>query len=325
LHKIKTIAALTIVLFVLSFGVGLATSSFVQSDRLLNALPQATALAEPILVPQPVASPSRVNFAIFGMDNDQTRADVVLVASFNPETGRVAVLSIPRDTRVELSEQTRAELREAGRWFPSGGAVKMAEVHSYAGRQLGAKAATHELGQMLDVAIDSYFVVNLDAFAKIVDDLGGVTLTLERNYYYVDPVQKLSINLQAGEQTLDGKQAEGLVRFRAGYPMADLDRIGVQQMFLKELFGQALGSENIMKNAVTLAKAFLAYVETNFTIIDAIKYASYIGKINAENIVFETIPGTTKTMNGASYFIVDEEAARQLVNELFKDEQLDEG
>ncbi len=93
--------------------------------------------------------------------------------------------------------------------------------------------------------MDGYVLVNLDAFVKVVDLVGGVTVNVPQDMYYSDPSQDLLIDLKAGEQKLDGKQAMGLVRFRRAMPRRISSGQRCSRKFLKALAKQCLSLENL--------------------------------------------------------------------------------
>ncbi len=255
------------------------------------------------------------SFAIFGLDQDETRTDVIIVGAFNATTKEITLLSIPRDVRVELSAKQKAAFREIKRSAPS--VMKMNEVHSYAGKEHGTEFALDELENILGVKLDYYVEMNTEGFRQIIDTIGGVEMTLDRNYNYSDPTQNLSIHLKKGTQVLDGAQAEGLVRFRADYRNADLDRIKVQQNFMSELFKQLMNKQTLINNAPTLVATLMKYVNTNFSVADIPKYAKYISGIKAENIHFETLPGEGRYVGKVSYFIHDDVKTKELTDHIF--------
>src|SRR5699024_9041306 len=110
--------------------------------------------------------------------------------------------------------------------------------------------------------------------------------------------------LDAGLQTLNGEQAEQLVRFRK-YPTGDEGRIEVQQLFLKALAEKVLSSESILKNLPEYISILYKDVQTDISLTDAVKYANYIGKIDMNKINMQTLPGAGQYVGNVSYFIHD--------------------
>jgi anionic cell wall polymer biosynthesis LytR-Cps2A-Psr (LCP) family protein len=111
--------------------------------------------------------------------------------------------------------------------------------------------------------------------------------------------------------------AEGVVRFRKGYKRADLERIEVQQKFMKEFFSQVINKKNLKNNIFGLLTTFLQDVQTNFNVTNIVKYSRYVNKINSDSISFNILPGNTRTINGVSYFLCNKKKTQQLVDEIF--------
>ena len=152
--------------------------------------------------------------AVFGVDKDETRTDVILVVNFNSMTNKVKVISIPRDTKVTWSERQRSKYKQL-----TGNSIsvtKLNEMSAYG--QIYNNPGNirdftiNEIQNILTVPIDNYVIVNIEAFNKIVDAIGGVEVDVPQRMYYQDTSQNLYIDLQPGPQTLYGKDAEGLVR-----------------------------------------------------------------------------------------------------------------
>ena len=157
---------------------------------------------------------------------------------------------------------------------------------------------------------------------SMVDAIGGVEVDVKMRMKYDDPTQNLHIDIKPGKQVLDGKNAEGYVRFRhnndmtVGYPMGDLDRTEVQQEFIKAFINTVLQPSNLPKipELINIAQQ---NTETNVTVREALKYVSDASKIDTSNIVSMTAPGTAQYIDGLSYFLLDTEKARELIESDF--------
>jgi len=187
-----------------------------------------------------IPSPTRTNtnVIIIGTDNGGL-GDVIMVGSFNSETGRVDIISIPRDTYVVMPEYRVNELISAGRRVPSTGVMKFGELPAYSGLLRGMEYAKLQAEELLGLEIHYYARISLEAFRFIVDQIGGVEFYVPQRMHYRDPVQSLVIDLQAGLQLLDGSQAEGLVRYR-GYIEADIQRSATRSYTIKQNVGIAV-------------------------------------------------------------------------------------
>lgn len=254
--------------------------------------------------------PNKTNFAVYGVDKNEALADVIFVVNFDKNEGTVHVISIPRDTFVVMSKDRRDTLRDNGLWAPADG-MKINELHSYAGKKYGNEFLTLQIEEMLGIKIDYYLQVNLKAFNEIVDAVGGVEIDVQYPMYYVDPTQDLYINIKPGLQLMDGETAQGFVRYRQ-LVRGDIDRIDNQKIFLSELAKQVLKKETIMDNLTEFIGIVIKNVETNISLSEAIKYASYVENVNVDEMIFETLPGDGRT----PYNHYPEET-KNLVNKLF--------
>lgn len=254
-----------------------------------------------------------LNIALLGTDGDGFRTDVNIVASLNLTTKEVHLISVPRDTRVVMTDDMIAYLEKNDRTIPQANGVcgqcKLTEVHAYAGEGNRSTFSVAMLEEILGIDIDYYVKVDLDAFKDIVDAVGGVEFDVQERLYYSDPAQGLYIDLYPGPQVLDGEKAEMLVRFREGYAQKDLKRIEVQQEFLKAFISQVCSSDKIMSNLDSYIKIFMEKVESDMPVATALKYAGYIKEIDPASITTDTIPG-----EGGSYFDMDEEGTKELVD-----------
>ena len=262
------------------------------------------------------AEECKINIAVFGTDVDGYRTDVIFVLSYDTYNNKLALVSIPRDTRVKLTDEIIETLEENGRDIPyrdnERGVCKMNEVHAYAGKGFRNEASVKMLEDFLGIRIDGYINVDLTGFRNIVDAFGGVDMEVEGRLYYVDPYQDLYIDLYPGYQHLDGAHAEQLVRFREGYAQKDLKRIQVQQTFMRELMAKVLNTQNIMDNLPSVLYNIFKYVDTDLSLEKFVEYASYMENLSMANVYMETIPG-----EGGGYFWADEEGVKELSQRVF--------
>ena len=254
-----------------------------------------------------------INVAIFGTDEDGFRADVNMVASFNTKTKDLHFISVPRDTRVTMTDDMIQYLEDNDAYVPNRNGVygqcKLTEVHAYAGNDNRCTFSVTMLEDLLGIKIDYYVKVDLSAFRQIVDAVGGVDFEVEERLYYVDPYQDLYIDLYPGMQHLDGEKAEQLVRFREGYAQKDLKRIEVQQQFIQALIEKVCSSETLMNNLDDLVKVALDCTESNISVSEALKYVKYVKDLDPAKITSDTVPG-----EGGSYYDIDEEGLKELID-----------
>jgi len=270
------------------------------------------------IVDEPIESARHTTFMILGLDEVANLPDVIIVGVFNHETQDISLISVPRDTRVELSGATVREMQALGGFPPSSGVTRINAVHTH-GRAQGPRFVQQELESLLGFKIDYSVVMSLAAFRAIVDAVGGVTMDIPRALFYDPYDQSLVINIPAGRQHLDGRMAEGLVRYRATYGRGDMQRIDVQHEFMRQLFSQVLQRENIMGNAFEYARIVIEYVNTDFGVLDIPQYLRYITRISADNLSTYTLPGTP-----ARFFNHDPLETRMLVAGIFWEGERDD-
>lgn len=259
-----------------------------------------------------------VNVAVFGMDEGETRTDVIFIVNYDSKSEKVSVVSLPRDTRVEICDEAKEIIDAEGRWYPK--YCKLNEVHAYAGKEKGVECALLQIEDILGIEINHYVKFNIEGFKKTVDAIGGVEVDVPQDMYYKDPEQGLYINLKAGLQVLDGEKAEQLVRFRQ-YPMGDLARIETQQLFLKAFAEKIMDLKTITSNFTSLVNTVYNYVETDVKLSDAIKYITYLDDVDMDKLSMQTLPGGARYIDNISYFIADEAETAKLVQDVFFPEE----
>ena len=182
-----------------------------------------------------------------GVD-DRGSADTIFTYEMSEE-GKATILSIPRDTITADGQR----------------------ISTLLARENGDEKLIQTVSEITARPVKDYVRMDLTAVEAVIDALGGVTFTVPQDMYYSDPYQDLFIDLKAGEQTLSGKDAVALLRYRKGYPEGDLKRIEVQQSFLLELFRQKCNPA-YLKEIPAVMDAIKGHVTTNLIAEDVVKY-----------------------------------------------------
>ena len=248
------------------------------------------------------------NILICGTDDDGTRTDTIIIAHLDANDHTVALLSTPRDTPVATG---------------GGGLMKINSVYAGGGKD-GMERLAARLKDLLGFPVDGYVLVDLEAFQKTVDLVGGVEFDVPMDMNYEDPSQNLYIHLQKGLQTLDGEQAMGLVRFRKGYATQDIQRTQTQQQFLKALakqFLKALAKQCLSVSSLTklreFADIFSQYVTTNLTTGNMVWFGKELLSCDFDNMKTYTAEGEGAMINGVSYYPLYAGKLLSVVNEAF--------
>lgn len=242
-----------------------------------------------------------INALVAGVNDNLS--DTMIYVKYNVENGKIAMMSVPRDTYVTNEYCIGHKLNGI-----------------YRGKNI--LPLIEEIQEQIGVKIDYYLVFQADMLIDMVDAIGGVEVTVPFAMKYDDPTQNLHINIPKGTQVLDGKNAEGYVRFRhnndmtVGYAMGDLDRTEVQQEFIKKFISTVLDPKNIGK-VPDLIEIANENTQTNVTVREALKYVTDVSKIDTSNIYSTTAPGEAKMIDGLSYFLLDKEEAREIIADKF--------
>lgn len=255
------------------------------------------------------------NIAVFGVDKDGYRTDVIFVVNFNSMTNKVKVLSLPRDTKVTWTEEQQQSLQDLGKHTVY--VSKLNEMTAYGGIENIRDFTINQIEHMLDIKVDNYVIVNIDAFNQIVDAIGGVDLYVPQDMKHTDYSGGLFIDLKEGQQHLDGDKAEQFVRFRS-YPNGDVDRIAAQQIFLKA-FSEKILSPSIITKLPKLVGIVFNSIKTDMSLTELPQYYQYINNFDKENLSFFTLPGEGRYEGGASYFFPYYDEVDEVVQEVFFD------
>ncbi len=153
--------------------------------------------------------------------------DVMMVAAFNPHSKTATVVSIPRDSELGMKGYVEQKVNQFYAGFHRTARTK--EGLKDAAADAYARDKTREmLGKYFGIDIDYTAVLNFQGFVDVIDKLGGVNVTVDKNMKYVDNADGTNIDLKAGEQTLNGEDALGFVRYRKSNrgtaPSSDFER-----------------------------------------------------------------------------------------------------
>ncbi|MCF3133742.1 LCP family protein [Streptomyces olivochromogenes] len=162
-----------------------------------------------------------------GADDGSARSDTAMIVHVYEGHKKASVVSIPRDTLIDRPGCTDTK----GNAYPAASGVMFNSAYSTG----GAACAVKTVEALTGIRMDHYLEVDFRGFQKLIDDLGGVTVTTTKN---IEDAQS-HLHLKAGTHNLDGEQALGLVRTRHGVgDGSDLGRIQLQQAFIKALIDQ---------------------------------------------------------------------------------------
>ena len=253
--SLKVIGIVLLILIIIIGGILAAGYSFVVSK--LNKMQQVDINVDELDVNEELSGYR--NIALFGVDSRDSslgkgnRSDCIIIASINEETKDIKLLSVYRDTYVEIEGY---------------GLDKITHAYSYGEAPLAIKT----LNTNLDLNITEFVTVNFDLVAEAVNALGGIELTIENSELqyineYIDGTSKntgikSSHITKPGKQKVDGVQAVAYsrIRYTAGGDEKRTERMRtVLEAMLQKLKTKSISEIN------TLMDTILPKVYTNIT------------------------------------------------------------
>lgn len=230
------------------------------------------------------------------------RSDTLILAGLDPARKQVNLLSIPRDTRVLI---------------PGHGYDKINAALAIGGPEL----AKTTVSQLAGIEIHHHMQLKLDGLVALVDLIGGIDLHIPERMRYRDRTAGLVIDLQAGWNHLDGKQAHQFIRFRHD-ALGDIGRVQRQQMFLQAVMSKLLNPMFLPKLPQLVATAQTS-IDTDLTTAELIRIAHFARSIRREDIRMVMLPGTfSGGMYAASYWLPDPVAGQEVIGSLFPESAL---
>ncbi len=228
------------------------------------------------------------------------RSDTMLLLRVDPQGRRVNMLSIPRDTQVEV---------------PGIGVTKINEANASGGPLLARETVA---GALNGVEIDRYVRVSTDAFRELVNLLGGVRVYVPKDMQYQDKTQNLNIDLKAGWQQMNGDQAEQFARFRND-DFGDIGRVQRQQALLKAIREQVSNPLTIAR-IPSIIKSMERYIDTNLTFEEMVALVNLGLKMEQKDFQMVLLPGRFSGTNEfrASYWIMDAEGRDRILRDYFQ-------
>lgn len=232
---------------------------------------------------------------VLGKDYDSNRTDAIICATFR-EDGGISTLQIPRDTYVTdgdykgringLFPMYRANAVAKGDADPTGSA---------------AAELAHKIEKDFGISCNSYVFLDVGAVAAITDAIGGVMVDIPTDIDYTDEARGMDLHLKAGAQKLDGKTASQFVRYRQGYPQADIGRINAQKLYASAVLSK-LQSLSSVTAAVKIIDTAAAYVKTDMDAQTIATLATKLCTAKPDRVLMYTTPGDGVKINGGSYY-----------------------
>jgi LCP family protein required for cell wall assembly len=244
-----------------------------------------------------------LNVLVLGVDRrpsdaegSTSHSDTMMLVRVSPQTGRIKLLSVPRDLLVEVKPGVEDRINTA---------------YLYGGTQ----QATAVMENLTGITIDRYAIVDFGGFEDGIDALGGVTL--EVGHPIRIGIDGRRVYIPPGRQELDGLEALAYARYR-GTACGDLDRIRRQQRLIGALRDQALGWNAITK-VPGIVKVMHENVETDLGIEQAISLGrALVGHGKSGGMRSYQLKGKPEILPNGNEVLVPDEQTNERILENFR-------
>ena len=224
-------------------------------------------------------------------ENDAGRTDTMIVATVNPDLGTIKMLSIPRDSRVEIVGNDTIEKIN----------------HAYA--RGGVAMSIDTVENLLSIPIDYYVAVNMEGFLSVIDKVGGIEVMNDMDLAHG------GYSFPQGEIKLSGQEALIYSRIRYEDPRGDFGRQMRQKLILEALLKEAKDPEIIFQIGDIL-DVLGDNIRINFTASELKNFSGLYKKLNSEIDIMQFENGVGQTIGKYWYYILDEQEVSDISQEL---------
>ncbi len=295
---------LTVLILVTLSGIYLFSfiSSLNNSDVIAGVKPRANETVNILLLGMDIGDSENIS------NTSARRTDTMILLNYNPRTDNIKVVSIPRDTLIEVENAHDGE----GNYIPY---WKINAAYALGGEE----EVIEQVEGLLDITVNYLIEIDYAAFRNLIDAVGGVEMFIERDMYYDDDAQDLHINFNKGETVLlDGQKAEEFFRWRknndgTGLADGDLGRIKNQQKFISALIEKCT-NPMIVTQIPDILKAIKENVITNMPGTEMIKYG--LKMISNSGTSMNTLQGYNERIYGQDFLVADSSYNRSIIESL---------
>lgn len=295
---------LTVLILVTLSGIYLFSfiSSLNNSDVIAGVKPRANETVNILLLGMDIGDSENIS------NTSARRTDTMILLNYNPRTDNIKVVSIPRDTLIEVENAHDGE----GNYIPY---WKINAAYALGGEE----EVIEQVEGLLDITVNYLIEIDYAAFRNLIDAVGGVEMFIERDMYYDDDAQDLHINFNKGETVLlDGQKAEEFFRWRknndgTGLADGDLGRIKNQQKFISALIEKCT-NPMIVTQIPDILKSIKENVITNMPGTEMIKYG--LKMISNSGTSMNTLQGYNERIYGQDFLVADSSYNRSIIESL---------
>jgi|GEM_PF-5158136 len=252
-------------------------------------------------VKNPETEGDRINFLIAGIDGKA--CDAIILSSFHTKKRKMDLFVIPRNTYYKLSGGSSTKIDRLGDTYAVNGVASL-------------QAAVDDLVE--ELKSNFYIVVDYNGFEAIINEMGGVPISIPQRMQYEDSYAKppLVISFAPGNYTLNGKDSLKYIRYLNGsgsgvMQRGDIGRIEAFKSFMETAFKKAYG----LKLPALLNTAY-KHVKSNINPGELASLTTSIVGMKLEDIRIHTIPGY---YTEGQYYVIDKDKLREKLNTIFNE------
>jgi LCP family protein required for cell wall assembly len=282
-------------------------------------------------VPSQYYDKNIVNFVLLGFDTDQerremegygwgegfigARPDSIRVVSVNLDTKQASIISVPRDTYIQIANSSTKEKVNSSYMFGRIAAHNQGITNEKDIDQMGLDYVMKTISNVFGgIPMDYYMAIDFDTIINFVDAIGGVQYDVEQNIYQPTDGQLM---LEKGKQTLNGTQAYIYLQDRKNFG-SDFARTTNHTKFLITMVMQLKHSDNLMEALkFILLDNGLGTIETNLSADQLMSLANLSRKMNLSQIQSYLLDGNGDMMDGTSYVVMNQQNRSDIIKEVF--------
>lgn len=230
--------------------------------------------------------------------------DVNYLAQFNLHTASLNILQIPRDTFAPD--------------YTGSPTHKFNSIYTWGNpKETPIQRVVTAVEENYSIPVDAYLTTTCDNVADIVDLIGGIPIDMPfKMVFEADKV------IPEGEQTLNGQQAEWMLRFRHGYQNGDIGRVQGQRLFMAAAMKKLISMNSLQILNVTNKIYDQELIGTDMSLEDVARLADLAGTVDMDHVHVFMLPGESAMALDQSVWSVHKKAALNLVNRYFRTQQV---
>lgn len=244
---------------------------------------------------------------VLGFDESRELSDVMMLFLFDIYNHKLDILQIPRDSFVPD--------------FTSSETGKINSVYMNGDQSLlPIQRTVNAVRETFGIPIDRYVTTGCDDIVEIVDLIGGIPINLPEDVFY--SYDKI---LYAGEQVLNGEQAELMVRARKGYNEGDIGRVKAQRIFMAACMEKALDMGSVELTSFINEVYKKKLIATDMTLGELSILADFATLIDMDKVTVQLVPGEGAYNGDYSVWSIHKNATIDVLNKYFRPYQVDLG